>query len=102
MWNKFWHISCNIAPEWQWFNFSRIKLVSAKKQCYEKISETLEEYVLYAINVYLGKYKYNIKLKTNDVSTVKQADEKPGFDITNNTIESPIKNNGCKFVTISA
>ena len=77
-------------------------MVSAKKQCYEKISETLEENVLYAINVYLGKYRYNIKLKTNDVSTVKQADEKLDFDISNNTIESPIKNNGCTFITICA
>ena len=66
-----------------------------------KISESLEENVHYLINhVYLGKYKYSRILKTSDVSTIKQTDQDPDFDITTKAVKSPVKNIECKFVTI--
>ena len=53
-----------------------------------KISETVEENVLYVRNhVYLAKYYYDRTLKTSDISTVQQTNNDPVFDTNTRAIK---------------
>ena len=78
-----------------------IKSGQAEITMFEGIEESLLEKVVYVINhVYIGSYKANLIIKTTDVSVIGKKDVKPGFDITETSVETSFKKIKCNFINI--